>query len=136
MVSYGKNQGKVPLTSRLGSLIVSLTDQFPVLHQIKLIPCVQLSRTHEATEAVHVIDIVLSTTYYFCRRDTFFTTRTFSAEPPGDREIQELNKGTHEATETVHVIDIVLSTTYYLCRWDAFLTTCAFSAEPPGEKSQ
>ena len=74
------------LTSCLGGLVVGLADELLVLHEVELIPGVQLPAAHEAGEAVQVVHVFLGAANYFCWRDAFLATRALGAEPPGQSE--------------------------------------------------
>ena len=71
------------LTLGLGRVVVNLTEQLPVLHQVELVPGVQFPRAHQAREAVHVVNIILGSANYGTGGDTFTTPGALRAVFPG-----------------------------------------------------
>ena len=68
-------------TFRLRRLIVRLTHQFPVLHQIELVSRVQLPGAHNARETLQVVNVVLGPSHNLRRRDPQVASSTLRAEP-------------------------------------------------------
>ena len=75
-------------TSSFGRLVVALAHEFLVVHQVELVPCVELLRAHGAREALQVVHVVLRAPHHLCRRDTLFTARALCPKPP-ETEIGE-----------------------------------------------
>lgn len=76
------------LTPLLGLLIVVLTDEFIVFHEIELVARVELSLAQDARKAVQVVHIILCTAHHLCWRDALLTSRTFGAKPSGAGKIR------------------------------------------------
>lgn len=59
-------------------LVVRLTDQLPVFHEVELVARVELSATHQAGEALQVVHIVLGPANHFSRGNPLLTASTLS----------------------------------------------------------
>lgn len=70
------------LTSLFGGLVVGLTHQPAVLHQVILVACGQLPLAHDAGKAVQVIDEVLRSPHHLCGRNPLLTRCAFGPESP------------------------------------------------------
>lgn len=73
------------LTPLFGGLVVGLTDQPAVLHQVILVTCSQLPLAHDAGKTVQVIDEVLRSSHHLCGRNPLLTRRTFGPESPFEK---------------------------------------------------
>lgn len=59
-------------------LVVRLTDQLPVFHEVELVARVELSATHQAGETFQVVHIVLGAAHHLSRGNPLLTASTLS----------------------------------------------------------
>lgn len=69
-------------TVLLGSLVVLLAHQPPVLHQVELVAGGQLPAADDAGEAVQVVDEVLGFAHHLRGGDALLARRAFGPEAP------------------------------------------------------
>ena len=69
-------QNTTTFTFCLGTVIILFAKQLLVLHQVELVPGVQLLVAEDAHEAVHVVDVVLGPPHHGAGRYSLSTTRT------------------------------------------------------------
>ena len=79
------NSGK--LTTCFRRFVVTLADQFVIIHQVELVPSVQLDAAHDAGEALQVIDVILRATNYLSRRNAFIAPGTLRTKPSVTKQI-------------------------------------------------
>lgn len=59
-------------------LVVRLTDQLPVFHEVEFVARVELSATHQAGETFQVVHIVLGAAHHLSRGNPLLTASTLS----------------------------------------------------------
>jgi hypothetical protein len=70
-------------TFGLGGFVVRLADEFPVLHKIELVACIQLPAAHDARKALQVVDVVLGAAHHLCWWNPLLAARTLRPIAPG-----------------------------------------------------
>lgn len=68
--SYNWVYIKRTLTFSFSSFVISLADEFSILHQIKFISGIQLSTADDATETLQMVYEILRSANYLCWRNT------------------------------------------------------------------
>ena len=66
-----------------GLLVVVFADEFVVLHEVELVPRVELSLAEDAGEAVEVVHVVLGPPHHLGGGDPLSAPRALGAEPSG-----------------------------------------------------
>lgn len=74
---FGK---RTVLTFALGRLIIGFADELSVFHEVEFISSVELSCTHDAGEALKVVDVILSSSHNLRGWYTQFTTSALGSE--------------------------------------------------------
>ena len=69
-------------TFSFGAIIVLFAEQLLVLHQVELVPRVELAAAEDAHEAVHVVHVVLRAPHHRARRDPLAAARALGAVLP------------------------------------------------------
>ena len=66
----------------LGTVVVLFAEQLLVLHQVELVPGVELLVAEDAHEAVHVVHVVLGPPHHGAGRDALSAARTLGSVLP------------------------------------------------------
>ena len=84
------HQDKLIFTFRLWSFIVKLAEELFIFHEVELIPRIQFPATNYACKTVHMVNIVLGSSYYIWRWNMWPTGSTFGTKFSVRKEAKDL----------------------------------------------
>ena len=88
------HQDKLIFTFRLWSFIVKLAEELFIFHEVELIPRIQFPATNYACKTVHMVNIVLGSSYYIWRWNMWPTGSTFGTKFSVRKEAKNLEMWT------------------------------------------
>ena len=71
------------VTFSFGCLIVGLADELAVLHEVELVPRVELAAAHDAGEALQMVHVVLGAAHHLGWGNPLVAARALGPVPPG-----------------------------------------------------